>query len=293
MSNERLETRILAYNDGELPEPEAAAVEADLANDEAMQQRVAFDRALRDRVGAVMSTGAAPAGLADLIRERLAEDGPEPVGRIDATTAEPEVVVRPRFSWSAVAAVVILIGGAVLAGILLPQIDEWPRSAPNADQFLVEVTQTIETEHERCAHHAERQAKIPWTTASAALEGIADRLGRPVELLDYSQHGFEFVGAGPCDIPGTTGGLHLLYVRTADPGQQKAMLSVFVMPHHQVFDAIQEISPENMPGCHRKVRVITNGSLAYLICCCDPSVVGDVSDCASKGYGCRKHAAKP
>ena len=270
---------VRAYCDGELPAADLAAFERHLAEDAALRNAVASERALRERVGAIMEQATAPDALRDRVRSALATapdeadgdaaDAPAPAGRI-APAAQP-----PRMSVLAIAASLVLIAGAVLFGIFGPQIGTIPGKSV-VEQEVRAVAVFTSQEHGRCAgDDGARSEKAAWTDPLEAKRELERHLGAPVALPDLSDLGYAFVGAGRCMVPGSERSGHMIYARTSSEAGP-AMASLFVVPNEGQFDTTpwREGSRwhvlDDRKACDHDVLCLMTEDLVWILVACDP-----------------------
>lgn len=251
---------IRAYADGELEAAEAEAVRAAVEADPDLAARVRFEQDLRQRVGSVMSEApSAPAGL----REQIL--APAPVASI--TPEGRSWLAGPtRANFAAVAAVLVLVTGAIMLGIFGPQIDRLGIESP-AEQLVGDTALYVDGEHINCASDpAHRERKLGWTERAEASEALGMHLGGcRVEVPDLTELGFDFVGCGPCALPGPTTSGHLLYVRD----DRTAAASIFVVAEQGQYGDGEIDSTVDAPGCSRLVFQGSDGDVHYFVCCCD------------------------
>lgn len=300
------------YCDGELPNEEAAQVDAFLDAHPEQRASIAFEQTLRQRVAASMSAlaPAAPAGLADrvhsaIVAAELAQtaepttDGAtmpsaEIAGRIDgadstATARSAEPRSASRASIYAIAAVLTLMGMVVVLSMLAPNIDQLNPSRPMLvnDDLLTDASAYAANEHTRCTvNPGARSEKFDAETPDDAIalmrtvfNGLAPR------LPDLSHLNYAFTGAGICGMPGHDRSIHLLYTRQTDDGRQ-ARMSIFIEPEDgQIAATLQKRGMEWSPctpvpigknrSCSRQVYLLGADGFAYFVVCCR---IGDLEE---------------
>ena len=283
--------RMLA--DGELSAADQARVmdtmRVVVGGEASVGRQLQIEKNLRDAVARSMRGDVAPAALRTRIGQVLAEanvdsNAEEPViGRIDREGAS---VVRDRRSWlfrafaspqrasiAAMAAVLALIAGAVLFGIYGRAIDDVP--VQRGVDVVGNVAQYIDKEHGECTTSLEHiQQQSSFHTISEAEVGLTEALGAPVQAFDLSELGYDFVGAGRCEVPlDEQPSGHLMYRKTVN-GKPGAMVSVFIAP---VRGSCKGICSGMKAGdwaaakasCKRRVLYSTDGKLVYFLVCCD------------------------
>lgn len=281
--------------DGELSDADRQRAQALLHGNgpesEAARQLAQDERRLQEAVGRVMASATAPAALRSQVEELLAAAPADAIdvqqeaiaGRIErggvATSPRQLSLLERLFSspkranFAAVAAVLALIAGAVLFGIYGRTIDDVPVRQPV--DVVGNAALYVDGEHTECTTSiAHIQEESVWHTRSEAELGMTELLGAPVRAFDLSSLGYEFVGAGRCDVPlerQPSG--HLIY-RKMTNGRSGPMASVFMAP---VRGCCKSICADLRPGEWRiakspgKRRVVysTDGRLVYFLVCCD------------------------
>jgi len=277
------------FVDGELAPQERAELEAAGRMPE-LQRQAQFEQKLRERVSAVMSdTPDTPADLADRIRQGLragaaaADTDPAdtPIARLGSPNAEPTIAAPHRQPFVranryAIAASILLVASAVLVGIFGKPIDRWfqPSAAGAA-----EVSEYVTQEHDRLVRsETARENKIDFINPETARHMLSDKLGlkdKLVTVFDLESAGlnYQFVGGGMCAVSHCEGSAHLIYRRTGERGP--AMASVFI--GHNYDQSFVRTKPGNWQKmqltdrCTHQVFYSTDGSLVYLLVCCDSS----------------------
>lgn len=284
---------IRAYADGELSAADAAAFEARLANEPDLARRVAFERALRDRVSSVLGDSpSAPDALRGRIAAALASDTDEtslPPAQTDVIGGDTNrgFWSRSRVNVFAVAACLALVGGAVLIGIFLPNIDQQQQRAAAA-QLVQEAAALIATEHNLCADNADRRAaKLRFDDVDAAALGIATYLETPDDDLvpDLSALDLTFIGAGPCKVPGEHRSVHLMFKGLANGANADSMLSIYLTADAGQFDGgadpmtIGEWYISDLrDAIGDPVWRTTDGDLVWFICTPDTALLEAAAD---------------
>lgn len=276
--------------DGELnPADQANVKQALVGKNASLGRMIENEKKLRDAVARSMGPAHAPESLHAQIMRTMAEtpvdasESREVIGRIDRDGA---TVIGERRSWllrvfsspqrasfAAVAAVLALVAGAVLFGIYGRSIDDVP--VQQGVDVVGNVAQYIDKEHGECTTSLEHvQKQSTFQTLKEAEVGLTEALGAPVQAFDLSDLGYEFVGAGQCNVPlGEQPSGHLMYRKSVN-GNPGPMVSVFVAP---VRGCCKGICSGLQPGdwaaakasCKRRVLYSTNGKLVYFLVCCD------------------------
>ncbi|MHC4211617.1 MAG: anti-sigma factor family protein [Planctomycetota bacterium] len=282
---------IRLYCDGELPAEEARRVEEQLQQDPQFSARLEFEQQLKEHVDRMMRADGVPlpAGLADRVRQTLAEggvtsrdpsaEGPRAVaGRIDA---EPKPADGSRAWWRgpnrantfAVAACLALVAGAILFGIFGPPIDSL-RVTDRTDAAL-EAAAAVAGEHVMTTSGlAKVVEKARFHTPDEAGRGLGPFLGTPLEVFDLTDLGFEFVAGDPCEVPHCDRACHLIYKRSQGaPG----LVSLHIAPDRGQFPVggiadpglplATDVIPKG-PACQKDVLLWTHGGRSYLLVVC-------------------------
>lgn len=270
--------------DGEISPQERAELEESGRLQEAERQ-AAFERNLREHVGRVMKrVPAAPAELLDRIRSAIRADAAgetgEPIGRIDGAGPAPATIQTRRRPFVkanifAVAASLLLVASAVLFGIFGRPIDGWFETSVAG---AADISEFVTSEHDRCVRNPQvLEDKIDFTDpdeAQAALSAKLDLQDKLITLFDLQSDGldYEFVGGGTCGVVHCEDSAHLIY-RRKDPDRGPAMASVFI--GHNFDQSFVRTEPGNWHEmeltnrCTHKVFYSTDGSLVYMLVCCD------------------------
>jgi anti-sigma factor RsiW len=272
---------IRLYCDGELPDEQARQVEQRLGQDPSLRSLVETERRLKEHVGRVMAADGSrvPAGLAGRVRE-------PGVGETTATAARIEVEPAPatasRAWWSgphranffAVAACLVLVAGAVLFGILGPSIDSLRmRSVTDG---AVDAAVAVAGEHVMTtANLSTIAASMPYHTADAADQGLAQFLGASRRIFDLRDLGYEFVAGSTCDIPHCERGSHLIYYKSEGV---RGLVTLHIVPNRGQIAVGDNPFPKPLPvstdvvpkgsGCQKDVLVWSYDGHAYLLVVC-------------------------
>ncbi len=270
--------------DGELDDAARAHLEQTVPK-EKLTAAVTFEQSLRAHISRVVTatTPSAPQELREKIRAALqsadAVQSDEPIARIEPGAGGPAVVntTPRRFSsanYLAVAASLALVAGAVLFGIFGPPIDQWGQN-PGVST-AAEISQFASGEHDRCAIYPNnRKEKIEFTDPDICRARLSERLGLQnhhviIFDLDAEDLGYAFIGGGSCVVPTYERSAHLMYRRDSEVAMP-AMASIFIGSGK----TNSQLAPgewKELPfaaGCSHAVFTSTDGTLDYLLVCCD------------------------
>lgn len=307
MPDELNSNLLRAYADGELSAEEAQQVEAMLAREPKWQQALEVDHRLSRRIDAVMGrdSAVAPPELrhritADLRRESAVDaSAPAPTRPARARSAEPANIgwlgaLFTRFnqpqsvSFGAIAAVIVLVSMVVLYGIFGLPIDHRAETPLQPNILLSEAAAHVSQEHDRCAgDESVLMNKMVAMTRADAAHRLQSHLGvDSVTIFDLSDLGYQFVGVGPCNMPGAAPSAHLVYRRSV-PGEPKSMMSIFVTPNLGQFGekcpdlAKKESRWSGVCGgktCRKTILHGTDDQLVYFLACGFAEQVRQVSE---------------
>lgn len=279
MTNPPTTKEIRLYVDGELTPEESTRLESLIENDEALRQAVDFERKLKRHISDVITSQAetAPGELASQIRAKL--------DQVERTVVE-SISPQPHTRWLygphranifAVAATLMIVAGAVLFGIFGRPIDD-VGPVPVTD-VITDSARFVAGEHNRCVNdEAIRDQKISITDPVAAYKFIAKHLGTmPVPVIDLSDIGYEFVGAGPCGVPSAERSAHVMFHKKQSSDGMMQMVSLFMVPDSGQFRFNDSFGdrPGDWAECNggqpgdRRVLIATDDRIAYFLCCCD------------------------
>ncbi len=276
MSDRSITELIRLDCDGELDQEQARQLQRHLQAHPEDRKLLESERRLRERVGIVMTAAcqSAPADLAERVRHRLetAEAEAEPAGYSFARWLQGP----RRANVYAVAASLVLVAGAVLFGILGPQIDDHPTRA--AAKQASEAAASIAEEHVVTASDGGQlpASMIAYTSPTEAQRLMERHLNVALAVFDLEDVGYEFVGAMECNVPHCERGCHLLYRRQDNlPG----LVSLHIVPDYRQFDLSEgqpfrgelpldsRLFPKN-PGCPQDVIMFSDGELVFLVVMC-------------------------
>jgi len=195
--------KLRAAADGELPAEHEAALRASLG-DGRVSGGVAFERALRDRVGSVMTESSAPEGLRERLRSAMAADD-------DAGGEGVVISRRDRSFWSGGGPLLGLAAALALAATVWVLAPSGGPAGTPFDGVLAQAAAGLVEEHSGCLKDP---AHFEVSGAEAGVDPdryISQRIGDlPVNLL-LGDEGFRLSGVGDCSIPTGGDAVHLLY----------------------------------------------------------------------------------
>jgi anti-sigma factor RsiW len=271
MSEQATAKTIRLLLDGELPDAEAREAEQKVQADPRLARGVEFERNLRRRVRAVLQGEPVPPELADRVRKAMAGD------------AEPMPATARRSWWRspnranvfAVAASLGLVLGAVLFGILGPQIDTL--RAPVAPGVVVEAARAAAGEHVMVATGGGTGPALPIHAPDEIERALAPYLDPASRIIDLSDLGYEIMAGTPCALPNCEQGCHLFYRKT---GGQPGLVSLHVVPDRGQCDSLRDAFGGELPlhtgvvpqgrGCQKDVLVWSYRGRTYMLVVCIP-----------------------
>lgn len=279
MTNPPTTKEIRLYVDGELTPEESARLESLIENDEALRQHVDFERKLKGHISDVITlqAGTVPGTLASQIRAKLDQADRTVVGSISPQPLTRWIFGPSRANIFAIAATLMIVAGAVLFGIFGRSIDDI-RPVPVAD-VIADSALFVAGEHNRCVNdEARRVQKISITDPVAAYQFISNHLATmSVPLIDLSDIGYEFVGAGQCNVPSAELSAHIMFRKKQSADGTSPMVSLFMVPDSGQFrfngsfgdlHGVWEECGGGLPS-DRRVLIATDGRIAFFLCCSD------------------------
>ena len=279
MTNPPTTKEIRLYVDGELTPEESARLESLSENDEELRQGVDFERKLKGHISDVITSqaGTAPGELASQIRAKLDLADLTVMESKSPQPRSARLVGPKRANLFAVAATLMIVAGAVLFGIFGRSIDDI-RPVPDTD-VITDSTEFVAGEHDRCANdEVSRDQKISITDSTTAFQFIARHLGTTsVPVIDLSDIGYEFAGAGPCGVPSAERSAHVMFRRKQSVDGMSHMVSLFMVPDSGQFRSNgccgvipgKWIECAGDPSIDRRVLISSDGRIALFLCCCD------------------------
>jgi anti-sigma factor RsiW len=275
------------YSDGELPDDEARQVEEQLRQQPRLKARVAFERQLKQRVAQVMRAECptVPAELTDRVRQALTDgEGLAGAGASRAIAgrvggeAEPESRAwwrgPNRANFFAVAASLALVAGAVLFGILGPQIDTLRRQ--RTTNVAGEAAAAVAGEHVKAtAGLTTMIEESRFRTRDEAWRGLGSFLDPSARVFDLSDLGYDFVMGSACEVPNCESGCHLFYFRSqGTPG----LVSLHVVPDRGQCEVRVDSFGGSLPldtgviaqgpECQKDVLMWNHAGYSYLLVVC-------------------------
>jgi len=196
--------------------------------------RIAFEKALKERVGAVMSkSDAAPEALRDAVKQIFADErtggATEPLGG-ERTRSQSFWSSRGVRRFLAAAAVVAL---AITAVFLGNQIGTGPGAGGNLAGVFgslsdrTELVSFVAGEHDKCSDFGSYfERKMQPSPAEQARQQIAAYLGRAPVSFELGGVGYAFAGYGACAVPGPGESVHLIYRSLSS--DSNASMSLFI-----------------------------------------------------------------
>ncbi len=247
-------SRVRALSDGELPAGEERELRV-AASSERVDRAVAFERALRERVGAAMSGAGAPSRLRERVEAALRQG--------DEGDAAAGVIRRPSRGfwsggagrWLALAAALALVATAF---VFMPT-----SSAPAGLAVLTRASEHISAEHSGCiTNPAYFSAKLDAPAEGASAEELVSRqIGDLPVHLDLDEAGYRLAGLGECHVPGGGDSVHLLYEPRSGEGET---VSLFIQEATVAHEGLREgvVYTNGRPG-PPMIRIWREGAVIY------------------------------
>ena len=232
---------IRAAADGEISPADRERLEAELS-EARVDERVAFERALRESVREHMTGPAAPAGLRERITDAMAAAtavaavdenetmhsrsaggvGDARLTRDRRWWASPLVATLGR--WGAVAAVL-----AIAATLIFNASRSTVTASPYSPEEASQLVSFIGRQHDACKDFNETwERKMKFQSPEAAQAAAAEILQIAPDAFHFreplTRKGYEFAGLGRCAVPGGDHSVHLIYKRPSDG----AAVSLFI-----------------------------------------------------------------
>lgn len=292
MTNPPTTMEIRLYVDGELTPEESVRLESLIESDEALRQRVDFERKLKGHISDVIArqAGAAPGELASQIRAKLDQTDRTVVGSISPQPRSAWLGDPKRANIFAVAATLMIVAGAVLFGIFGRSIDDI-RPVPNAD-VISDSAQFVADEHNRCADDEDtRKRKFSRLDPAQAYTFIAKHIGTPsVPEFDLTSIGYSFVGGGKCGVPAADRSAHVMFHGNQTTDGEPPMVSIFIMRDQGqfTFSSLNGGLPGRwveydgfVSGSH-SVFGTSNGPLVFFLVCGSENDIKRIADVFTK-----------
>jgi anti-sigma factor RsiW len=204
------ELELMAYADGELDAAAAARVRAHVASNPAAANKVALHNKLREAGRRAAQGIAVPPGLLQRVEALAAAQSPERAATRTSDAARPRWRIGFRM---AVAAVLVL--GVSLA--VWMQVNGGADVVRGSAVVPVEWVSSTSKVHINCAKHEAHFAPQFSRTLHELPGSLREYLGHDATCPDLSKLGYEFVGCGPCTVPGGKTA-HLLYKHAGGGG---------------------------------------------------------------------------
>lgn len=223
------ETLIRLAADGELSEGLSSALDALRARDPHTDDRIAHERRLRDAVaGALAENTAAPAGLRDRVAKAMAN---VPDAEIEGASPAPATAVvttpagdtRDRGFWARVPALLAVAATLALVASVLIVASNTSSPLYENRELGAQLVGFFEGEHTSCAEFESHfNAKMFARSIDQARELANNYLGASVNVLSINQDTWddahlEFMGFGPCAVPGASRSGHMIFRSTDEP----------------------------------------------------------------------------
>ncbi len=230
-----------AHADGEMSDELRDKLKGLASRDSKLDDRVAYERSLRDAVSRVMGSTETPAGLRDSVLGAMRQEGASADeqsterGPIPFPGAEKPERHWSRPWWIGVAAMVAIVLGASFfypfgsstqptpggtgGPIAQDPLDEFEGEQPSIQR----VAEFVEQEGSRCAYLGDLAGdkKFVYRSAADAQAAAIKLLNRVPDVIDLPDGrlaalGYEFAGLGECHLPlGDGPSAHLIY-RTSE-----------------------------------------------------------------------------
>lgn len=288
-------TMIRQYADGELTPNQRLEIERALEQTPELRRALAFEKELKTRVTTVMrNTSPAPLALRQQIVSALREE-PETANADailanispDPTKDASMVSSRQRFTrpnFFAVAASLALVAGAILFGIYGPPIDQWHGGNTAGIAPITEISEFVTRAHDQAQFSQSWGETVGGGTCQESCNKISKQLGCQKKILsiDLSELGYQYRTDRMIDVPHYKKSAQLVFYRN-EPGRSKAMCSVFI-GYNRMIESEKVVEPGNwtkMPlndSCTHAVYLSSDGSIDYLLVCCDPADMDRVAE---------------
>ncbi|MCA9311120.1 MAG: hypothetical protein KDA21_07935 [Phycisphaerales bacterium] len=220
---------IRAAADDEVTPDEQARLRGE-PSDARIEERVAFERGLRQAVRRQMAGPEAPADLRERIAAALAAaplDDPDTITSLDGDTRRRSFWTSPVLAtlgrWGAIAAVL------AIAATLIVNASRSTSSSPYTPEEARQLVSFIGSQHDHCKDLGEYwERKMEYPSIDQAHAAASEILHLAPDAFHFEEplqrQGYTFEGLGRCAVPGGEYSVHLLYKRVADG----AMVSLFL-----------------------------------------------------------------
>jgi len=233
---------------------------------------VAFERALRERVGDAMSETTTPADLRERISAALAAAGADAEPGTAATSGlagaggdEGVIPRRDRRFWAGGGGAAFWASLAASMLIVIGVFTLVPRGgSQSAEGVLARASEHVSAEHLGCINDGSYfRAKLEAPATGAASEAaVSMRVGGLPVNLRLGGSGYELSGVGECHVPGGGASVHLLY-EPRDPSASESV-SLFVQEVTAAHEGMREgvVYTNARPG-PPMVRIWREGGVVY------------------------------
>lgn len=285
---------IRQYCDDELAPAEARAFEEKLASDPALKRAVENEKRLCECVCRCLNakrTSSTPADLESRVRAALREAGAAAATHTTTESTHRTTIAQPtwRINYLAVAAAVTLVVGAVLFGILFPNIDSIRPANDTVAQagVLSNIGAFVSDEHDRSSG---TKNSLEIASPDDMSHQLSQALHSRVTCIDLSEFGYQFCGGAKCGaMPcgGSSG--RMLFKRVNENGEIQGgpNISLFFVPRETLSDYLTRdqqrkwVKVSNLEGkCSHQVLLLDypDSGLVYFLVTCDPKMLEPASE---------------
>lgn len=256
--------------DGELTPEARAALERHMCGCPQDDACIRFEVQLKEACSRVMCECEPPSALREAIAARLRAGETVVVARIGPGEGQGSgrggAVVWVRRWGLAVAAVVAVGIGTTLI------IQTGLRANGTENAAVVQLSSYLATEHDAClADEVVLSQHLEVTDSAAVPRKFQGILGKPISTDLMESANFRFVGAGSCEVPGSSKSVHLLYRRMKDDGTDGPLVSVFIEPDAARLGLSEGTTYAIKDGSSRVYAWVNDGLVYYLVTRCSKS----------------------
>jgi len=237
------ETLIRMAADGELTAELSARVDALRSSDPSIDDRIEAHKALRESVARSLGKPeSAPAGLRDRIASAMSAVPDSEITPADPITGNPANTgavdtpmgnTRERSFWSRVPGMLAVAATlALVASVLIVSFSATKPLFADRD-YGRQVVNFIEHEHSGCSEFKEHFERKFVTRSLEDARALSERyfnqsvLALTLDEQSWEDASFEFMGFGPCAVPGVLRSGHIILKEKGDGGN---VVSLFVHP---------------------------------------------------------------